>query len=148
MEGSTTLNDRMADLGELEREVMQMVWDGGEVTADAIRARLDHALARVPRAGTLVLTSEDGVLARLALREAVSLARGEVQALAGGNDAWVASGGALVPGEENMADAPLDLWLKAYERSRGVKEAMEEYLRWEIELLDRIAQDGTCRFTA
>jgi BlaI family penicillinase repressor len=42
MEGSTTMNDRMADLGELEREVMQMVWDGGEVTADAIRARLDR----------------------------------------------------------------------------------------------------------
>jgi rhodanese-related sulfurtransferase len=112
----------------------------------AIRSRLDHALARVPRDGILVLTSEDGVLARLALREAAALAGGAVQALAGGNGAWVASGRALVPGEENMADEPLDLWLKAYERSRGVKEAMEEYLRWEVELLDRIAKDGTCRF--
>ena len=42
MEGSIAMNDRMADLGELEREVMQMVWDGGEVTADTIRARLDR----------------------------------------------------------------------------------------------------------
>jgi predicted transcriptional regulator len=32
----------MSDLGELEREVMQLVWDGGQVTADAIRTRLDR----------------------------------------------------------------------------------------------------------
>ena len=32
----------MADLGELEREVMQLVWLGGEVTADEIRLRLDR----------------------------------------------------------------------------------------------------------
>jgi BlaI family penicillinase repressor len=42
MQGSIAMNDRMSDLGELEREVMQLVWDGGEVTADAIRARLDR----------------------------------------------------------------------------------------------------------
>jgi predicted transcriptional regulator len=32
----------MPDLGELEREVMQLVWDGGEVTAEAIREQLDR----------------------------------------------------------------------------------------------------------
>jgi BlaI family transcriptional regulator, penicillinase repressor len=32
----------MADLGELEREVMQLVWSGGEVTAEAIREQLDR----------------------------------------------------------------------------------------------------------
>ena len=41
----------------------------------------------------------------------------------------------------------MDLWLKAYERQSGVKAAMEEYLAWELDLLHRIAQDGTCRFT-
>ena len=52
----------------------------------------------------------------------------------------------LVAGEQTMADQPLDLWLKAYERSSGVKDAMEEYLRWEIDLVRRIEKDGTCRF--
>jgi predicted transcriptional regulator len=42
MQGNIAMNDRMSDLGELEREVMQLVWDGGDVTADAIRARLDR----------------------------------------------------------------------------------------------------------
>jgi BlaI family transcriptional regulator, penicillinase repressor len=36
------MNDRMADLGELEHEVMQLVWSGGEVTAEAIREQLDR----------------------------------------------------------------------------------------------------------
>lgn len=36
------MNERMPDLGELEREVMQLVWDGGEVTADAIREKLER----------------------------------------------------------------------------------------------------------
>jgi BlaI family penicillinase repressor len=36
------MDERMADLGELEREVMQLVWSGGEVTADEIRLRLDR----------------------------------------------------------------------------------------------------------
>ena len=36
------MNERMSDLGELEREVMQLVWDGGDVTAGAVRTRLDR----------------------------------------------------------------------------------------------------------
>jgi predicted transcriptional regulator len=49
MESNIAMNDRMADLGELEREVMHLVWDGGEVTADTIRARL----ARKPKESTV-----------------------------------------------------------------------------------------------
>lgn len=36
------MNERMSDLGELEREVMQLVWSAGEVTAEAIREQLDR----------------------------------------------------------------------------------------------------------
>jgi rhodanese-related sulfurtransferase len=113
----------------------------------AIRARLDHALPRVPTRKTLVLTSEDGILARLAVREAEAFARGPVRFLEGGTEGWAASGRALAQGPEHMADEPLDLWLKAYERQSGVKAAMEEYLAWELDLLNRIARDGTCQFT-
>jgi predicted transcriptional regulator len=42
MEGNRNMNERMADLGELEHEVMQLVWSGGEVTAEAIREQLDR----------------------------------------------------------------------------------------------------------
>ena len=43
------MTDRAPDLGELEREVMQLVWSAGETTADEIRERL----ARKPKESTV-----------------------------------------------------------------------------------------------
>jgi BlaI family transcriptional regulator, penicillinase repressor len=43
------MTDRAPDLGELDREVMQLVWTTGETTADAIRERL----ARKPKESTV-----------------------------------------------------------------------------------------------
>jgi BlaI family transcriptional regulator, penicillinase repressor len=43
------MTDRAPDLGELEREAMQLVWAAGETTADAIRERL----ARKPKESTV-----------------------------------------------------------------------------------------------
>ena len=45
-----------------------------------------------------------------------------------------------------MADEPLDVWLKPYERAGDPKAAMNEYLSWEIDLLARIERDGTTNF--
>jgi 3-mercaptopyruvate sulfurtransferase SseA len=111
----------------------------------AIRARLDRVLAKIPVRGTLVLTSEDGVLAGLAVSEAHALTDAPVRWLKGGNAAWAALG---IPLSRNalMADDPVDVWLKPYERAGDPEDAMNEYLSWEVDLLDRIKQDGTCRF--
>jgi hypothetical protein len=49
--------------------------------------------------------------------------------------------------EPRMADEPLDYWPKPYERSGNAKDAMKEYLSWEVDLLPRIERDGTTRFT-
>jgi len=43
------MDERMADLGELELEVMQLVWDKGEVTAEQVR----ETLPRHPRESTV-----------------------------------------------------------------------------------------------
>jgi rhodanese-related sulfurtransferase len=112
----------------------------------AIRARLERALEVVPPRGTLVLTSEDGILANLALEELSALTALPVRYLAGGNAAWSAAGFPLVPGEERMADEAVDLWLRPYEQPRAAQEAMTEYLTWETDLLPRIARDGTASF--
>ena len=61
----------------------------------AIRSRLAHALATIPVRGTLVLTSEDGVLAGLAAAEAAALTDRPVRYLDGGNAAWQAAGHSL-----------------------------------------------------
>jgi len=112
----------------------------------AIRSRLARALPNIRLNGTLVLTSEDGVLAMLAASEAQALLPAPVRVLAGGNAAWTRAGYALVPGGGNMADEPIDVWLKPYERTAKTTDAMAEYLAWEVDLLPRIERDGTCHF--
>ena len=112
----------------------------------AIRTRLERALEKIPLGETLVLTSEDGVLARLAAAEAEALVDIPVRVLAGGNAAWRAAGYALST-QPHMADEAVDQWRKPYERSGDTKAAMNEYLAWEIDLLPRIARDGSLKFS-
>jgi rhodanese-related sulfurtransferase len=113
----------------------------------AIRSRLDRALKNIPLHGTLVLTSEDGVLARLASSEAERLVDVAVRFLAGGNAAWRAAGYALAAEPKHMADEAVDQWRKPYERSGDTKAAMSEYLAWETDLLPRIERDGSLKFS-
>jgi rhodanese-related sulfurtransferase len=111
----------------------------------AIRSRLAQAMPKIGPTGTLVLTSEDGLLAGLAVAEAHALTGGAVRYLAGGNAAWQSAAGPM-SSELRMADEPLDVWLKPYERSGDTSAAMSEYLSWETDLLKRIERDGTCAF--
>ncbi len=112
----------------------------------AIRSRLGQAIQKTPLLATLVLTSEDGVLAGLAVDEARAFTPLPVRYLAGGNAAWRDAGFPLTTENARMADEPIDAWLKPYERPDGVREAMAEYLAWETDLLPRIARDGSTRF--
>ena len=112
----------------------------------AIRSRLERALAKIPLRGTLVLTSEDGVLAGCTLPEARSLTDHPVRALDGGNAAWLTCGHALTADDPRMADEAIDVWLKPYERASDRAAAMREYLSWEIDLPGRIARDGSANF--
>jgi rhodanese-related sulfurtransferase len=113
----------------------------------AIRARLAQAFPKIKLNGTVVLTSEDGVLAGLACDEARALTKKPVHWLKGGTAAWAGLGFPLAT-DAKMADEPLDVWLKPYERAGDPKAAMNEYLSWEIDLLSRIERDGTTHFTA
>ena len=108
----------------------------------AIRRRLEQALPKIAMNDTLVLTSEDGILASLAVEEAASLTKAPVRYLHGGNAAWTAAGLPIETGGERMADEPIDAWLKPYERAAGVGAAMQEYLTWEVDLLDRVKREG------
>jgi rhodanese-related sulfurtransferase len=112
----------------------------------AIRTRLEGALKNIPLRENLVLTSEDGVLAAMAVAEAQALTSVPVRFLAGGNAAWRAAGYEL-SAEPLMADDPVDQWRKPYERSGDTKAAMRDYLAWEIDLLARVERDGLLKFS-
>ncbi len=110
----------------------------------AIRARLAEALAKLPAAGELVLTSEDGTIARFAAAEIRS--RRPVNVLAGGAAAWQAAGLPLETGMGPLASEPDDVALSARDRPSDRERYMREYLAWEIDLVNQIARDPDCRF--
>jgi rhodanese-related sulfurtransferase len=112
----------------------------------AIRSRLERALPRIELRGSLVLTSEDGVLAGLAAPEAKALTAAPVRFLEGGNQGWQKAGYSLAAEPLLMADEAVDMWLKPYERSADTSKAMREYLEWEIDLLPRVERDGSAKF--
>jgi rhodanese-related sulfurtransferase len=113
----------------------------------AIRSRLASALPKIPLRGTLVLTSEDGILAGVAAPEALTLVGCPVRFLHGGNVAWRAAGHPLTADDPRMADEAVDMWLKPYERPHDTTNAMSEYLSWEVDLIERIKRDGTTNFS-
>jgi rhodanese-related sulfurtransferase len=112
----------------------------------AIRARLGSALPKLPGAGDLVLTSEDGAIARFAAAEIAPLAARPVRSLNGGTAAWKAAGLPLETGMGPLADEPDDVSLSARDRPAERERYMREYLAWEIDLVNQIARDTDCRF--
>ncbi len=112
----------------------------------AIRARLGAALTKLPTGGELVLTSEDGAVARYAATEIAPAADRPVKVLAGGTEAWKAAGLPLETGMGPLADEPDDVSLSARDRPADRERFMREYLAWEIDLVNQIARDTDCRF--
>ena len=85
-------------------------------------------------------------MAAVAAADAADTLGTPVAVLDGGTDAWAAAGLPMETGETAMASDPTDVWLKPYERKGTVEDFMNEYLTWEIALVDQIKKDDTVRF--
>jgi rhodanese-related sulfurtransferase len=112
----------------------------------AVRARLQEAAKALPATGDLVLTSPDGVLARLAAAELARAAGRPVRVLEGGTAAWVAAGLDLETGLPRPTSAANDIYRRPYEGTDNAAEAMQAYLDWEYGLVDQLARDGSHGF--
>jgi rhodanese-related sulfurtransferase len=109
-----------------------------------IRARLAEAIDKLPAAAELVLTSEDGTIARYAAAQLST--RRPIKVLAGGTAAWKAAGLPIETGMGPLASEPDDVALSARDRPADRERYMREYLAWEIDLVNQIARDSDCRF--
>ena len=127
---------------------MSRIYKAGHIPGAwyATRARIADCLSAIPVSGTFVLVSEDGILARFATPEAAAASESPVKVLRGGMVAWRDLGFPQASGFENMAQEPDDHYLRAYDRDTGVEEAMQDYLTWEIGLVEQVARDGDARF--
>jgi hypothetical protein len=107
-----------------------------------VRSRLAEARAKIGDAKKLVLTSEDGLLAHLAAPEAAMLWP-DVKVLEGGNAAWP---GPTESGVERATTTRDDVWYKPYDHASDYKKHAQDYLAWEVALVDQIKRDPTIRF--
>jgi len=115
----------------------------------AVRSRLEQARAKLPSTQTLVLTSEDGVLAHLAAPEAKALwPQAGVRVLDGGNAAWFDEKRDTESGTANATTTLDDVWYKPYEQPHAYEEHARAYLTWEVALVEQIRRDPTIRFRA
>ena len=112
----------------------------------SIRANLEANLRAIPAAKLLVLTSSDGIIARLAAPEAAQLTSTSVKVLQGGTDAWRAAGLPMESGMSQLADTTDDVWYRPYDRTAKVEEAMQDYLTWEVNLVKQIERDDDVKF--
>ena len=107
-----------------------------------VRSRLKDQLPKIPATPLLVFSATEETLARLAAAEATRMMSGAtVQVLAGGTAAWRAAGFALETGDTRMTGVADDLNYRALDRKDKVEEAMRDYLKWEVELLDAVRDD-------
>jgi rhodanese-related sulfurtransferase len=106
------------------------------------RVALGALLGGEAHDGPTVLTSEDGVLARLAANDLDEASLKDVSILAGGNGAWRAAGLALSTGAARLVSPRDDHWLRASERPGETRRNVIDYLEWEVTLLDDIERGG------
>jgi len=112
-----------------------------------VRSRLGEAKANLPDCSSLILTSEDGVLAQLAAPEAAALWPGaQVRFLEGGNAAWFAAGLPAQTGIERATTALDDVWYKPYDHGADYEKHARDYLSWEVALVEQIKRDPAIRF--
>lgn len=110
-----------------------------------MRARLDRLAHEVAR-GDYVVTSPNGIYAHYCARYLAQRRLGAaVRVLDGGTRAWTAAGLTLESGSGRMMGEPDDVWVKPYQR-REAQAAMQDYLTWEVNLVEQIERDGDARF--
>jgi rhodanese-related sulfurtransferase len=109
-----------------------------------VRSRLSEARSAIGDVPSLVLTSEDGTLAHLAAPEAATLFS-NVLVLEGGNAAWR---GPTESGVERATTTRDDVWYKPYDHDADYKKHAQDYLDWEVALVEQIKRDPTIRFRA
>jgi rhodanese-related sulfurtransferase len=112
-----------------------------------LRSVLARTLASTAGSGSpLVLTSADGVMARLAASDLAELGYEDVLVLAGGNAAWCGAGLTPASGLTQLLTPRDDLWLASSERPGDERANVMAYLDWEASLLAAIARGGSMPF--
>ena len=105
-------------------------------SSHCVRSELEAGLDHL-EANRVLFTSTTGDVARFAAADAARLGRSTGH-LIGGNTAWVAAGRSLTSDAANYLVKANDIWAKPYENSSADVDAMQNYLDWEVKLLETV----------
>ncbi|MDD9906009.1 MAG: rhodanese-like domain-containing protein [Rhodospirillaceae bacterium] len=135
---SSLENVRLIDVGTSDAHeaghIPGAIWCSRVALADLLQAE--------PHDGPTVLTSEDGLRAKLAARDLGDSLPDTLSVLEGGNAAWKRAGNAPATGILRLASTRVDHWLASSERPGDVRQNVVDYLDWEITLYDDIERGG------
>ena len=106
--------------------------------------RLQEFIADLPVSQRIVLTSSDGVLARIVAAELGARIGREVHALAGGTQAWAAARLPTGSGPEGVLTGDDDHWYSPYAHADLLKRdaGFKQYLDWEVGLVAQLEREG------
>lgn len=110
-------------------------------TPEKLRSAIDE-LARPGQ--QIAITSQDGVLAQAVATQLRSSGVAEVHALLGGTARWLALGLPAEAGDERNLSGEDDAWYGpyAYPTKAERERRMNDYLAWEIGLVEQLRRDG------
>jgi rhodanese-related sulfurtransferase/predicted metal-dependent enzyme (double-stranded beta helix superfamily) len=110
----------------------------------AVPDRLQEFIADVPVSQAVLLTSPDGVLARIVAAELAARTGREVLTIAGGTQGWAAAGLPTGTGPDGVLTGDDDHWFSPYAHSDlAARDAgFREYLDWELGLVAQLELEG------
>ncbi len=106
--------------------------------------RLMSFVAPLPAEQTVLITSPDGLLARLVAAQLTQATGRDVRAIAGGTAAWAAAGLPCATGDAGVLTGDDDHWYSPYaHKDLSARDAgFRAYLSWELGLVAQLEREG------
>ena len=114
------------------------------------RASLQQALQRFAVDRPLIFVCTHGATSPFAASDAIDFGFSDVSVLEGGRTAWRQQGNTVetidMDDDNFLLSATDDMWYPPWSRKDGVREAMIEYLTWEVGLTELVAEETYLSF--
>ncbi|WP_404994918.1 rhodanese-like domain-containing protein [Cupriavidus pauculus] len=114
----------------------------------AVPDRLEALIADVPADHAILITSSDGVLARVVAAELAARTGRDVRYITGGTQAWAAARLPVGTGSERVLTGDDDYWFSPYRHADvALRNAgFQAYLDWEVNLVEQLTREGDIGF--
>jgi len=114
----------------------------------AVPDRLEALIADVPGEHAILITSSNGVLARVVAAELAARTGRDVRYVTGGTQAWAAAGLPVGTGGERVLTGDDDYWFSPYQHADLAQRnaGFQAYLDWEVNLVEQLRREGDIGF--